>query len=376
MNLSGTGAALLKSGSNERIHPATKLLTIVESLESEGVSPTDALRGIQIAPAALVAPSTRVSFNQTIAACRNAVRLSRDPHFAVHAGLRLHITAYGMYGFAILSSVTFRQAIKVALQYHALATPLFDISFREEHGRAEWTLSSLMHPRIDLALNRFLVELELASLLRVHRDVMGAAFAAKRVEVTFAAPRGASIHAQMFGCPVQFGRAENKLVFDAVGLDEKPQLGNPITFGEVVNCCDFLMDQMRLRVGMSGKVREVLLHNVMSPMRLEAVAMRLHMTPRTLRRRLHQERTSFRRLADDLRKRIAAKYVGETDLSMEHVAHALGFSDDASFRRAFRRWTKSGPREFRTRLRSVGAAGLPSTPRTKRFEAGRLRKSR
>jgi AraC-like DNA-binding protein len=281
-----------------------------------------------------------------------------------------------MYGFAILSSVTFRRAINVALQYHALATPLFDISFREEHERAKWTLISITPPGIDSALDKFLVELELASLLRVHRDVRGAAFAAKGVEVTFAAPRDASIYAQVFGCPVRFGRGENELAFDARGLDEKPQLGNPITCAEVVKCCDLLMDQMRLRVGLSGKVREVLLHNVMSPMKLGTVAERLHLTPRTLRRRLHQERTSFRELADDLRKRLAAKYVGETDLSMEAVAHSLGFSDDASFRRAFRRWTKTGPREFRTRLRNFGAARLPSALSTRRLAAGRSRKSR
>jgi hypothetical protein len=48
-------------------------------------------------------PATRISLNQVIECCRNAAKLSRDPHFSYHPGLRFHLSAYGMYGFAILS---------------------------------------------------------------------------------------------------------------------------------------------------------------------------------------------------------------------------------------------------------------------------------
>jgi AraC-like DNA-binding protein len=357
--IGGGSTPMSSSGPDDRVHPPAKLLVTVESLASEGISAKDALRGTRVAPSALTVPGTRVSFNQVIECYSNALRLSHDPHFAFHTGLRLNVTAYGMYGFAILSSVTFRQAIGVALQYHALATPLVDMIFHEERGRATWSLRSIAHPRSDSALNRFLVEFELASLLRVHRDVMGAAFAPQGVEVTVAAPRDAAVYAPMFGCPVVFGRDENKLIFDARGLDQEPQLGNPVTFAEVVRLCDRLMEQMRLRVGLSGKVREVLLQNLMSPMRLEAVARHLHMTSRTLRRRLHRERTSFRQLTDDLRRRLATKYVEETDLSIEDIAHSLGFSDDAGFRRACRRWARTSPRGFLARVRKSrsGARG-------------------
>jgi AraC-like DNA-binding protein len=71
------------------------------------------------------------------------------------------------------------------------------------------------------------------------------------------------------------------------------------------------------------------------------------MSPRTLRRKLEQEGTSFRELIDELRAHAAIKYVRDTDLTIEDVAYALGFSDAAAFRHAFRRWTKSAPHEYR-----------------------------
>ena len=346
---------MARPGANDRVYSATRLATLVESLSREGVSVTDALHGTQVSPKALFTPGTRVSLNQLIEACRNAIRLSRDPHFAFRAGSRSHVTTVGMFGFALLSSVTFRQAICVALQYHQLAAPLCEFSFSERHGRGNWTLHPVPHPDINPALNRFLVEFELAAGFTLARDIMGSSFACSVVRVRFEPPRDAPLYRGMFGCAVLFGQRENQLVFDATWLDRAPQLGNAITHAEVVKLCDVLMDEMRLRMGLSGKVREVLLLNVMKQMSLEQVASQLHLTARTLRRRLRQEKTSFRELVDDLRMRLAIRYLRETDLTTQALAHSLGFSDDAAFRHAFRRWTNASPLEYRSRLRGRGA---------------------
>src|SRR5260370_40598131 len=58
-------------------------------------------------------------------------KLSRDPHFSYHTGLRFHLSAYGMYGFAILSSMNYRQTMQFAEKYHQLATPLTELRFKE-----------------------------------------------------------------------------------------------------------------------------------------------------------------------------------------------------------------------------------------------------
>jgi AraC-like DNA-binding protein len=82
-------------------------------------------------------------------------------------------------------------------------------------------------------------------------------------------------------------------------------------------------------------------------MSFDLVAERLRISSRTLRRRLEQEGTSFRELINELRAHAAIKYVRDTDLTIEDIAFALGFSDAAAFRHAFRRWTKSAPHEYR-----------------------------
>ncbi len=343
---------MFKAGPDEKIYPVAKLATIVDSLGAEGISPTDALSGVHISKSALSSPATRVSLNQVIECYRNAARLTRNPRFAYQAGLRFHVSTYGMYGFAILCSMNFRQTMHFAVKYHQLATPLAEISFKEEGNRGVWTFVPIPHPRVDAPLYKFLVELSLGIYLSLHRDVMGPSFVAREIHVTYSPPDDAQTYPEAFGCEVLFSQSENKLVFDAGWLDGTPQLGNEITYSAVLKLCDELLEEMQLGIGLAGKVRELLLINLMRPTSFDAIARYLNMTTRTLRRKLHEENTSFRQLADELRMQVAIKYLRDTDLTIEDIAYALGFSDAANFRHAFRRWTKAGPIEYRDFLRA------------------------
>jgi AraC-like DNA-binding protein len=87
--------------------------------------------------------------------------------------------------------------------------------------------------------------------------------------------------------------------------------------------------------------------NLIRPKRFQDVAQDLNMSARTLRRKLREENSSFRQVVDELRRNTAIRYLRETDLTVEDIAESLGFSDAASFRQAFRRWTKAAPYEFK-----------------------------
>jgi AraC-like DNA-binding protein len=345
-------AAMIEARLDERIYPVVKVATVVDALAAEGVSPDDALAGAHLSSSAIYSPATRVSLNQVIECYSNAARLSRDRRFAYRAGLRFHVSTYGMYGFAILSSTNFRQTMNFAVRYHQLAAPLAEITFAEADGLAVWTIDPIPHPRVDAALYKFLVELQFGIHLSLHRDVMGSSFLPRELRVTYPPPDDAQDYAEAFGCKVTFGQAHNELLFEAACLDRAPQLGNEITYSALKKLCDELLDDLRLRVGLVGKVREILLVNLLRPTSFEAVAEYLHMTTRTLRRKLRDEGVSFRQLVDELRMQVAIKYLRDTDLTIEEIAHALGFSDAANFRHAFRRWSKGAPLEFRDRLRA------------------------
>lgn len=338
---------MIKPGPDDKIYPVNKVAMVIDALAAEGIPVQDALAGVRLSREAMSSPATRISLNQVIECYRNAARLSRDPHFSYHAGLRFHLSAYGMYGFAILSSMDYRQTVHFAEKYHQLATPLAELRFEEQEGCGVWTITPMPHSRVDASLYKFMVETQLGICVSLHRDVMGPLFAAREFHVTYRPPDDAADYQEIFGCPVLFGAPDNRLVFDATWLDGTPKLGNDITYATVVELCDRLMGELQLSAGVAGRVRRVLLTNLMRPRSFGDIAGAVNMSERTLRRKLQEENTSFRNLVDQLRMEMAIKYLRDTDLTVEAISESLGFSDAANFRQAFRRWTKAAPHAFR-----------------------------
>jgi hypothetical protein len=181
---------MVKVGTDEKVYPVAKIGLVVDALRESGVAPDEALQGAHVSAAELNSPAARVSLNQVLAVYRNAVRLAPHPHFAYLTGLRFHVSTYGMYGFALLSSTNFRQTMQIAMQYHQLATPLAEIFFRETTGRGVWTIAPLAHAVVDASLYKFIVELPFGHIVSLHRDVMGPSFAPSALHVTFDAARG------------------------------------------------------------------------------------------------------------------------------------------------------------------------------------------
>ena len=346
---------MIEIGWEQKIYPAAKIAIVVDALAAEGVHVPDALLGTSLSPSDLRSPTTEVSVNQVIESYRNAVRLSRSQHFAFEAGLKTHVSSYGMYGFAILSSMNFRETMHFAVKYHQLATPLVKLQFREEAGRADWTIDPLPHPEIDARLYRFIVEIQFGILVSLHRDIMGSAFYPAAFEVTFAAPVSKEQYKTAVGCPVSFRQPHNRFLFDADWLNGSPQFGNEITYASVLALCDDLHDRLQNRIGAAGKVRSYLLATLGRHTGLEHVAAHLGVPVRTLRRKLRDEETSFRDLFDQLRAEVAVKYLRDTQMTVDDIAHALGFSETANFRHAFRRWNHSSPQEFRQTMTTNNA---------------------
>ncbi len=247
----------------------------------------------------------------------------------------------------MLCSTDFRRTMDFSVRYHQLATPLATIAFEEHNPLATWTVEPLLHPRIDSRLYRFVTELQIATHISLHRDIMGESFRPNEIRLGYREARDFKIPTALAGCPVRFEQEANRIVFNTAFLDAVPRLGNRATYPSAIALCDAMLAELELRTGAAGRIRSVLLRDVADRPTLAAVAKLLKTTPRTLRRQLRSEDTSFRQLSDELRVHVALRYLRETQMTTEDIAFALGFSDAANFRHAFRRWTGRTPHEFR-----------------------------
>lgn len=80
---------------------------------------------------------------------------------------------------------------------------------------------------------------------------------------------------------------------------------------------------------------------------LATLARALHLSERTLRRRLGDQGTSYQTLLDELRASVACRLISQDAQSVDVIAQQVGFSDTSSFFHAFKRWTGKTPAQFR-----------------------------
>ncbi len=335
-------------GPDDRVHSPAKLAAVVDRLVADGVPAEAVLAGTILTQPALATPRTRVSLTEILTVYRNALNLTADEDLAFKVGMDFHLSSFGMYGFAMLSSTNFRQTAQFATRYHQLAVPLTDVTFEEHHGMAGWIIEPVRHPFIDAALYRFIVEMQVGILTTIHRDVMGADFSFDEAWFSWTMPEAIRDVTRQICGRVLYGQPANRFVFAARWLDAPPVHGNRLTYASVVELCDGLLREIGMGAGAAGQVRQLLLANLMRPVDLPTVAAALGLGERTLRRRLAESGTSFRLLLDELRRDLALRALADESRTVEEIAFDLGFSEAANFRAAFRRWTATAPRSFRS----------------------------
>jgi AraC-like DNA-binding protein len=334
-------------GLNERIYESTKLAALFDMLVEQDCPANEILRNVNLTADKVHSPKSRISLAELMAACKNAIRLSNDPHLPYRIGTSIHISAYGMYGFAILCCPDFRKAMAFAELYHALAAPLATIEFTEKQGSASWVIEPNARAATDPQVYRFITEMQIGIHISLMRDVMGPAFTPEQISVAYPEAHDFGLPADQIGCPLNFTNRTNQITFRSAWLDRAANLGNKTTYPAVVALCDDLLTDLKSRIGVAGEIRALLLRDITNAPTLAAIAKLLEISDRSLRRQLREQGISFRGLRDELRMQIALKYLRTTGLANEDIALALGFSDAANFRRAFRRWTNKSPSEIR-----------------------------
>jgi AraC-like DNA-binding protein len=346
----------------DRIFPASTLEPLMAPLRHAGISPVRALQAAGLRERDVLAPDTLVSIDQMVAVYQAVIAEPFDPMLAYRLGLAFHVTTYGMYGFAVLSTAYAAQALEVALQYHRLGSPLARPTLLVGEPSARWKFTVIPHPRIVGALYEFLSRLHLAIFAALYSEVIDDDLSGMRAGLAFdLAPDEAAVVEQLMGLKVERVRGRDSWIrLDSGRLSRPTRMGSPAVNRMLLAICDEQIEELRKRKGVAGQLRTILIANSCRPLSATVAANRMGTTERSLARRLAAEGTSFRAVLDDVRLQAAIGYLRDTELTVEVIADVMGFSDAANFRRAFRRWTGDAPRHYRSRLRRLGRATGPA----------------
>lgn len=331
-----------------QVYPSYKIAVLAEELATQGIAAARLLEGTGVATDALQSPHARVSYEQVVACYRNAVRLSTDPALGLKAGERLRLSAYGMYGYALVASANLREALEFSIRYHELATPTVRMSLYldDDDGIAVFAMENRL---AEPALGPFNLELQFSLVQSLFRDMVSEEFRFSTIRAAYPEPAHRADYERLFACPLEFDCSANELCFDEWWLSRPLVRANPITAEMLREICDQQLSAMRAGSGVAGEIRALMNEDLRAACHIEPVARRLALSPRTLRRRLGEEGTSFQEILRDVRSELAIAYLRETRMTIDDIAERTGFSDAANFRHAFKRWTGKAPSAYRSR---------------------------
>ncbi len=337
------------TGAAERIYPVYKLIPLTRQLVAAGIAAEQTLADSGIRPADLSDPYFLISQQQVTAVFDNFLRLTPGQISPLELGASFHLTDYGFYGYALLSSATVRDAVTFGLAYRELATPIVELELVEAGGEAIWIIRALPGFAVHKALDRFVQEYQSGILLSLHKSISGNAFQLRSASFGFSVPASAAHYHSVLNCPIAFDASHTELRFDQVWLKQRPLGAHAITFRLVQDTCQEMLDRIGGGRGVVGEIYRNLLGRSGQFASLEEMAAQLGLHPRTLRRKIIGEGATYQKIVDEVRFKLASTYLTRTEMTHESISERLGFSDASSFRRAFKRWAGVAPNEFKQR---------------------------
>lgn len=316
-----------------------KIATLLDVVAGRGLAAEIVLAGTALSAADVADPHSLTSIRQYLTACENVVASRVDLSAAYEVGAHLHLSAYGMYGYALMCSPTMRDFFEFAVRYHPLATPIQQLGWRQDGDVAIWTFTEIYGDLMSPDLRNFLLRQQMMMTSTHMRDVLGAD--ARPVQALFGlADIGRTTEDEAaLSCPCRFGQSAHELHYPASVLDRAPELANRLTRAMLEDTCDRLVGQAKMTTGVSGDVYQLLMLAAGRFPSMEVVAQRLGMTERTLRRRLEQAGHTYAGIVDDVRRTLTLEYLTTTRISADDIAWKVGFSDSSNLRRAVKRWT-------------------------------------
>jgi len=310
-----------------------------------GVTARECLHGSAITAASLQDPSCEIEASQELAVVRNlSRRLAHVPGIGLDAGQRYRVTFWGILGYALLSSRSLRSAVELTIRNLDLT---FAFCRFEVADVAEGIRIALDDEGLPDDCRQFLVERDAVAAVGISRQLLSQPLPVRRASFRFERPAYRERFQQFFLGPVFFDEAAHSIVIGNEWADQPLPHADEQTVRLCEEQCREILDRRRVRARVSERVRQLLLRPTCDA-RMEYVATELGVAPRTLRRHLDAEGTSFRKLVDEVREALAEGMLVH-GLTVEQIAERLGYAEVSSFVHAFKRWKGVSPSKYRRR---------------------------
>ncbi len=318
---------------------------LIGACEHLGIDTVKLLRTVGIARETLDDPDARLPNPVVGALWAKAYELSGDPVLSLHAAEACPLGAYKVIDYIASSARSVGEAFRYSAQYFRLINTAVFLPIDESGDPVTFDVVGEEGPT---GVSRAYVEYCLAVFVLHIRLATGVPFLLQRVTFSHRLPPDIREHERVFGCPVRFEEANNRLSIDRASWETPTRGAQPGVLALLIEHADLLLERLprapdlveRARRAIAGRLRG-------GDPSLASVARELAMSERTLQRHLADLGYTFNALADEVREATARLYLEQPDMALAEMAYLLGFADQSTFHRAFKRWTGITPKQAR-----------------------------
>jgi len=321
-------------------------------MEELGLSPSAVLRRAGLPQSFLDQPRVLLKTSELFALWRALGEVSDNPAIGLLLGTETKTERFHPVSLAALSTENFGTAVKQMARYKQLTCPeeiLQQMDEEEWSIRFRWLLADEVEPPV-------LIECAFAWVLSVARHGTGTRLSPVRVEFVQPRPHVKAIE-RHFGCPVVCGASHNALVFRAADAQRPFVTRNAELLAMLAPQFE---EELKRENGDENFVERVriAIQQKLTGQRptIEDIANALHISSRTIQRRLQEEGSNFQRVLEEARHQLARQYLNNSVLELNEAAYLLGYNDANSFVRAFRTWEGVPPGRWREEQRARAAS--------------------
>jgi AraC-like DNA-binding protein len=343
--VSGHDAIHIKSNNRLPLYRSVNSVTILADYARKyGIESDLLLAGSGIQPHDLNDPEMLITPRQEMKVFRRIIELIPDPELGLNVGRKYNISANNKVAIPAMFCNTFLDFIKMMFRYIEVTLSYFRYELTVKDKLAILKKKEL----IDLGdLRRFITDRELMSVYMMASGALGTPLLLNEIRLTYPRPECAPYYKEVFLCPVIFDADENMFSFDKRFLSRPLPMANPLARNAYEKECKRVYLRLKEQGTTLDRIRQELLFPDEGFPSFEQLARRLNVSPRTLRRHLTSEGTSFKNLLNDIRKEKAIELLNTTNFSIERIATELGYNDVPNFYHAFKTWTGTTPCNYR-----------------------------
>ena len=325
-----------------RVSIAVYLPRVMLSL---GLDPDPLIRRAGLALSMFDDPDNRIKYEKLAQLCEDAANASGCDHFALLLGSHGNLETLGPVGANAAQRDTIGGALgRIIENFREHDTgAVVDIEFNSNAVSLRYLV---IDPKVSSGAQIALGAVTVG--YQILQQLSNGCLITKLVKLPMREPRKPTAFSDFFKCPVQFNSPVAGLSFDgawlAASLPEFEQTGR--------GSANAPHKSLPADEGLNHSaeiIAAALLRRIFAGMSLsaESVSNDFDFNRRTLHRRLSQAGTSFKELRDNLLLGLARRFLNDTDITITDIALLLGYSELATFTRAFRSWQGNSPSEYR-----------------------------